>query len=848
MNKARAIIVGVLMAAAVTGAGPANRLGAATATSPLTLNQHPRLGMSPSDMPAIVSRLRSGGEWNADFIEYVRYLESPAVWSSGSTAWADLGQWSMGAAFIYSLRTQGGCCTGVSFSRTAAEYAAQALTWSQRLISLDTAPPAHLVEHQYHSTFFVYDWIHPTMSPSARAGFVTYWKSLDGFAPLLGAASGNIQWANEQLSRGTARKVLAGLACAGDGTDEAWCTSSYRTYDLYIRHPSDGMVSRETQRGGTDASWIQGINYGLSYDAHHLAIAEMGWRTANGLSKAEHYTPQQAGYWLGLGRLATYFQRPWAAPGSGPDGRRWRYLKDVYTNKDFGPSEGSEDLVWWGLMRRELQGVDDDAAGLAAWNIAHRAYGGGQDPRYWIHTKFLGRNNAETGPDAIGLPLNKAFQFGAWMWRTGWTNLNDSLVTVFGYEFSGFRSAVGSFSIDYMGPAIVLPGSGGHDIDSAWHGFANTLGAPENRSTPETRDPENNDDYGFHRAYNPITPDFVQDTVADWLDRTERFVAPSGENDFGYLSLDRTRSMNGAVVNDTTQVGNTPKIASAFREFAVFPPANPGVDALRVVVSDRMTTLDPKFEKRWVLFYSGVPTVNGSASAGPSRGASGTTGKTTYTGATLISAVTGEATGNNRTWVQPIFPQSPRVVLVNFRRNNQVEDSYGTMHGTSGFDADHAPYVSSYRTEIIPSVSQLSDHFVNVIQVTTKNATAAPTEAIPGVNFKGARVGNRIAVFPASELLPPNGSFVIPTAGTYRVMISGIGPGATRTITPGGAIASVTDVQPTGTQFKANPQGVLYLQVVVVASGTGGANTLTLGAPVGLATPPAPPTGLRILR
>lgn len=817
--------------------------------TPLANNEHPRLGMSRADLPAIIARLSSGGEWNTDFKTYVAYLENPMVWSSSSTAMEDLSMWSLGAAFIYAVRTQGGCCAGVNFTKSPAEYADHAKTWITSLKNLDRVPPNYLVEHAYHSTFFVYDWIHDAMDPATKASFIDYWKTLDDYAAVAAAAHGAPLWSNEQHSRGFARKILAGLACYGDGIDDAWCQSSYETYPLYIRNSVNGMISRETQRGGTDGSWIQGINYGLSYDAHHLAIVEMGWRTANGIPKTTHYAPDVAGYWLGLGRLATYYQRPWAASAAGyPDNRYWRYLKDVYTNKDFTPHQGSEDLVWWGFLRRELAGVNDDAAGLAAWEIAHRTYGGGTDPRYWIHTKFLGPNNAERDPDRAGLPLSKAFKFGAWMWRTGWSNINDALVTVFGYEFTGFRSAVGSFSIDYMGPAIIIPGSGGHDLDSAWHGFANTLGAPENRSAPETNDPENNDDFGYHRTYNPIAPDFTQNTIADWLDRSERFAPVDSINDYGYLKLDRTRSMNGSLALDPSAVGSSAKIGSAMREFAIFPPATPGTDPLRVIIFDRMTTLDTRFEKRWTLYYSGVPSVDGSASAGPARGNPATTdGKTTYIGATTITAPSGEPTADNRVWVKPIFPANSKIVLVNFRRNNQVEDSYGGLHGTTTFTSDDAPYVSSYRTEIIPAVNQLTDRFVNVVEVTRRNGTASQTEAVSGSNFQGARVGDRIAVFGMSER-PASGSFVIPTAGTYRVVIADFGISTTRTITAGSNVGVISEVATGATAgFTANPQGVVYLNVTVTANGTGGANTITLGAPSGGPTTPQAPDGVRLI-
>jgi len=815
--------------------------------TPLSRNEHPRLGFNRADLPTIVARLSTGGEWRSDFQSYVSFIEG--AFGTTSTSWDDLSGWSMGAAFIYAVRTQGACCSGITFSKTTAQYASQALVWVNALKALDTSPPNYLNEHAFHATFFVYDWIHDTLDSATKTSFVNYWKTLDQYGAIAVAYRIAPQWANEQHSRGFGRKVLAGLACHLDGIDDAWCQTSYETYTRFIRNPTDGMVSRETQRGGTDGSVIQGINYGFSYDAQHLAIVEMGWRTANGISRAQHYTAAEAGYWLGLPRLATYFQRPWAISSSGyPSGRYWRFLKDVYTNNDFTPHQAAQDLVWWGFIRRELQGVDDDAASLAAWNIANRVYSGGTDKRFWVHTKFLGAKNVEKGPDAINLPLRKAFKFGAWMWRTGWTNVNDALLTVYGYEFSGFRSAVGTFSVDYMGPAIIIPGSGGHDIDAAWHGFANSLGAPENRSTPETNDPENNDDYGFHRAYNPITPNFAQNNYGDWLDRTERFFSGDTTTDYGYLKLDRSRSMNSTKLTDPAQIGSASKVLSAGREFAVFMPDVPGTDKLRIVVSDRMSTLDTKFEKRWVLFYSGTPTVDGSATAGPARGnPASTTGKTTYTGTTTITAPSGEPTASNRTWVKPIFPLNPKVVLVNFRRNNQVEDSYGLMHATSGYSSDNAPYVGSYRTEIIPSTPQLSDHFVNVIEVGPSSGSPSTTEAISGSNFKGARVGNRVAVFATTELAPA-GNFVIPTAGTYRIVVSDLGPQASRTVTGGSAISGLSDVATGATSsMTANAQGVLYLQVTVGSNGTGAENTISLGAPVGGVTPPGAPTGVRLV-
>jgi hypothetical protein len=79
-------------------------------------------------------------------------------------------------------------------------------------------------------------------------------------------------------------------------------------------------------------------------------------------------------------------------------------------------------------------------------------------------------------------------------------------------------------------------------------------------------------------------------------------------------------------------------------------------------------------------------------------------------------------------------------------------------------------------------------------------------------------------------------------------MVSDLGSGAMRTLVAGASISAINDVTPQNQQFRANAQGVLYLDVTVSSSGTGAANTISLGAPVGIVAAPAAPTGIRIVR
>ena len=95
---------------------------------------------------------------------------------------------------------------------------------------------------------------------------------------------------------------------------------------------------------------------------------------------------------------------------------------------------------------------------------------------------------------------------------------------------------------------------------------------------------------------------------------------------------------------------------------------------------------------------------------------------------------------------------------------------------------------------------------------------------------------------------PSGGSFVIPTAGTYRVVIADFGISTTRTISGGTNVTAISEVASGATTgFTANPQGVIYLNVSVTGNGAGGANTITLGAPSGGPTTPQPPDGVRLI-
>jgi hypothetical protein len=211
--------------------------------------------------------------------------------------------------------------------------------------------------------------------------------------------------------------------------------------------------------------------------------------------------------------------------------------------------------------------------------------------------------------------------------------------------------------------------------------------------------------------------------------------------------------------------------------------------------------------------------------------------------------------GANKTFISPLAPTDRTIVKVAYRdySTGKLEDSYGVLRDSftslSPTSPDQA-YIANYRVEIIPATPRLRDEFCTAIEVwPTTGANKSVTQAITGTNFVGGRIGNVIGV-QATSL--GAGTIVLPSPGTYKLFVGGMGLAATRTFVGGGNISSLQTVTGglncTG-GCKATSQGTLYLNVVVSAAGTGSANTISIGASSGggLVAPDAP-TAVRIIR
>jgi hypothetical protein len=208
---------------------------------------------------------------------------------------------------------------------------------------------------------------------------------------------------------------------------------------------------------------------------------------------------------------------------------------------------------------------------------------------------------------------------------------------------------------------------------------------------------------------------------------------------------------------------------------------------------------------------------------------------------------------NNKTFISPLLPASRTVVEVQYRSDlgRDVETAFGTImdNQATALNAIWQPYLGSYRVEIIPSIAQLTDYFCTAIEVApSSGGSQSITQAITGTNFIGGGIGNAIGVH-ATTLSPQGGTFLVSSAGNYRLVIGGLGASVTRTLTGGSnvGLTAVSSGSNCSSGCTTTPQGTITLNLSVSVSGTGAGNTITVGAPTGGAPPPRPPSGVRII-
>ncbi len=842
-----------------------------TGGSPLSNGTWPRLAFATGDITTVAARLSSGGEWATNFQTYVTLLESVWVTAPSSFGINTLGLRAMGAAMIYAIFPS---LSGVTFaapSNTQAEWGAKALEWILAYLAQD--PNNGQVEWPAaRSALFALDFAKPLLSSGNKSTAMTWMKLVDQQAWVVGALPSGTdsdtlgKWANNQFVQEWSFKIMAGLTSYGWGTDDAWAQSSYLAYPTVARGVN-GWVTKETQHGGDDGSYMQGNGYMHSYEMYPIVACEEAWRVANGLTRAAHYTDVAAGVVRGFPVIDAYRLEPFGATGGvTPDNREVNMIRDYHssgiTKGDWNAS-GYDQAAAYGCLARALDGVVQTRADVARW-IRLNKTGDAANADWWALSRFLGPKGTETSPTTAGYALSKAMQTGEWHALSGFPEsaYNHAHLSVFGMQFSKDRSQVGHYQINYMGPSITQPGAGGHDTDAVWgHGCLNILIAPEiGRTSPEGIG-DDYDDFGANRVYKSDANinGLIAGTNADFNDLTLARFLGVGQNSanekYWYLFLNQNRTYNGTTINDQSVTGVTPKFASANRQIVCRLPATPGSDSFKVWVFDRSTLLSTSFQRRYLSHVGPAPTVTASSNApGPSRGASGTTGKTTYTAPTLATVVNTVSGMTTKLWQRFRCPTAFELVVCNYRRSNQIEDPYGTLHAVSSMSdpTTMTPYACAYRLEWVPTSVPISDYALTSNEVTPSGGSESTRAGVTGTGFYGDQIGTDLVAFAITDGAT-SGTLILPSAGgsvTYRVLLASLAQSGVRIFTAGAGLTSVLRAADNSNALVGNTttsaQGTIELLITVAASGTTTERTLTMGSPASYVGIPAVPAGLEV--
>ena len=169
-----------------------------------------------------------------------------------------------------------------------------------------------------------------------------------------------------------------------------------------------------------------------------------------------------------------------------------------------------------------------------------------------------------------------------------------------------------------------------------------------------------------------------------------------------YVACDVTQAYGNPMV---TTDGNTAKVDQVNRQFVYLRP-----DLL--VVFDRVDSLDPSYEKRFILHAITAPTISGST-------------------ATIVN-------GMGKLVSQTLLPASPKMnVVTNFTVD-------GTPYPPSTTDVESG----GTRIEIVPSMPQKQDYFLHVLQMTEASDASPPTATMTqDATTVTANIGYKAATF-----------------------------------------------------------------------------------------------------
>jgi hypothetical protein len=658
-----------------------------------------------------------------------------------------------------------------------------------------------------------------------------------------------------------------------------------------------GCESRVTNLGPT--RYGSGPQSGLNYSNYQWPCWVLhceAVRTALGTPKSTFYDPAEYSivpstlYWW------VYLIRPYATTTASayPHGLLWSLMRTQYSQPTWTVDglSGLLPAVFAGIWKD----IEPEPAQLAMWLVRQRH--SRQPPTgyllgaFWTY-RFICEDPTipERGPNELKLPLSAQFGDGRFEFKSGWdpdgaTNTNWAVRFHMAKYLTqgngrGPSHMNGAWEVHRKGPQTIIRGPGGH----GWAGVGafNALYFRDTQFTPFTGDA----DYVLRIAGSVVTGvapgsgnrglDIRPGSQSDYLGEVRTRFA-SGPADLDYVFADMSAWYPGPKWSNSD---NPPSVVLCHDQKVLFRPASLN-DPVRVVVYRRYQTVSTRFEPTFVWNPSGnAVSIDGTETAGtPVRNGSGG-GQWTYTGASRAIVVNTVSVGtpayNGKNVLTVIRPTS-RTIVKSGGPDSQGNEFQDTAQGDGGWDhtsnnwsceaidlygerfsfsavepgSSETAHHGRYCVQIQANPIATAGDFLVVNEVGDSSMTPSNCEHLTGTNFAGVAIhgsdGKRIAVFGTAGDAA-SGSFIIPTAGTYKALICNL-LASTCAITGGGNIASITAIEGTGgSPFPVAGSRTVYVNIVVAANGTGPANTITLqGSGVPAPPPPDPPTGVRIIR
>jgi len=850
---------------------------------------HPRLLFTSNDIPAIRAKLTE---------HYGSSSAYPDIKGSFQTAINECDQMfgtindvtnARFYASTYALLSALLPCAGFSSSHSPAQHGAEAgrllQIWLNANTSLsDGSWPTNMIG-------FTYDWAFPYLSASLKAQACTVMKTMSTSADGIYRSP----WAADSSKICTCEAMFA-AACAGDGFEDSWANGVLSQYGSRIIGET-GVIGEESRVVLVGPNYYgSGPQSGLSYSNYQWpwwVLHSEAVRTAQGISKQQFYDlteyailPSTVYWWA-------YLIRPYALNNSTfPNGKRWAFMRTQYgeTTWDVNQPAGTLPAVFAGIWKD----IEPAPAQLAMWftrqRLSQQPPTGYRIGQMWTY-RFICEDPtiAELGPDDLNLPLSARFGDGRFEFKSAWdddatTNTNWAVrfhaakyLTL--PDGRGPSHLNGSWEVHRKGPQTIIRGPGTHGWGG--HGAFNQMYFRDNAFTGfvdgtdyvlklEGRVLSGSAPYASRRG-----ADIVPNSQADYLGEVRTQFA-TASNDFDYVFADLSQWYAGPKWTNS----NNPATVLLYHDHKVlFRPTSPNAP-VRVVVYRRYQTASSRYEPVFVWNPSGdAVSVDGSEIPNsPVQMGSGF-GHWTYNNASTAIAVNTVAAGapsyNGKNVLTVVRPTGRTIIKtggpdesgksfqddvndggwdeISSKYSCEAMDIYGqrfAQNPVSTSDVEAMSHHGRYSIQVLSNPITTAGDFLMVNEVGDADMTPSACQHVAGTNFAGVAIlgsDRRIAVF-GTQGDAVSGSFVIPSAGTYRCLIANV-QGSACEVTGGANIGGISAVSGGASPFAVFAPRTLYLTIVVNGNGTGAANTISLQASGSAGPqPPAAPTGVRIVR